>query len=577
MKKIYATLVLATLFIFSTQAQIQVTFQVDMNQQALQPAGVNTTDSVHVAGSFQGWDPAATAMSDPECDGIWTVTTSIANGTMLQYKFVNGNAWGSDETNVSACATSAGGNRGHTVSDPDGDGKDTIALVCFDQCVACPMGVTFRVDMSNETVDPAGVHVAGSFQGWDPAATPLVDQGNGVWQTTMMVPAGPIEFKYVNGNAWGSDETMIAGCKLSSNGNRGANLEPTTTLPLNCFDACTPCTVGPPPMYLATFRVDMSNMITRFGAQDSAYVAGSFQGWAAGDVNNALTDPDGDGIYEGTDSVVAGTSHPYKYLYGNEWGFDEILGTLPCQNGGNRSFTMPSMDTVFNIVCFETCMATCPALGTPINVTFAVDMSNEVVSAEGVFLKGDFQWPKFTDAQLPMTDADGDGIYMSAPIQVYPGMIQYKFVNGDGDNMPQQEEENFGFTAAGCGVTPPVGDDNRLVDLTGATMDTIIGAYEFNSCNLNQIFSGVNNTNAELAFSVLPNPFTSGATLTFNNPNALNYNLTMTNVSGKVMMAWENLTSGTFQLQREELSNGIYFLTLRNSAGDSYTQKVVLY
>ena len=35
------------------------------------------------------------------------------------------------------------------------------------------VNVTLNVDMSNVTVSENGVHVAGSFQGWDPAATPL--------------------------------------------------------------------------------------------------------------------------------------------------------------------------------------------------------------------------------------------------------------------------------------------------------------------------------------------------------------------------------------------------------------------
>ena len=38
------------------------------------------------------------------------------------------------------------------------------------------VNVTLNVDMSNVTVSENGVHVAGSFQGWDPAATPLTDE-----------------------------------------------------------------------------------------------------------------------------------------------------------------------------------------------------------------------------------------------------------------------------------------------------------------------------------------------------------------------------------------------------------------
>ena len=36
--------------------------------------------------------------------------------------------------------------------------------------------VTFRVDMSNETVSASGVHLAGNVQGWDPAATMMHDE-----------------------------------------------------------------------------------------------------------------------------------------------------------------------------------------------------------------------------------------------------------------------------------------------------------------------------------------------------------------------------------------------------------------
>ena len=35
------------------------------------------------------------------------------------------------------------------------------------------VNVTLNLDMENVTVSDDGVHVAGSFQGWDPAATAL--------------------------------------------------------------------------------------------------------------------------------------------------------------------------------------------------------------------------------------------------------------------------------------------------------------------------------------------------------------------------------------------------------------------
>ena len=48
------------------------------------------------------------------------------------------------------------------------------------------VNVTLNVDMSNVTVSENGVHVAGSFQGWDPAATPLADDdGDGVYSVVI--------------------------------------------------------------------------------------------------------------------------------------------------------------------------------------------------------------------------------------------------------------------------------------------------------------------------------------------------------------------------------------------------------
>ena len=44
------------------------------------------------------------------------------------------------------------------------------------------VNVTLHVDMSDVTVSENGVHVAGSFQGWDPAGTPLTDEdGDGIY------------------------------------------------------------------------------------------------------------------------------------------------------------------------------------------------------------------------------------------------------------------------------------------------------------------------------------------------------------------------------------------------------------
>lgn len=79
--------------------------------------------------------------------------------------------------------------------------------------------VTFRVDMTGQTVDATGVHAAGNFQNWTPSddAWKLLPTDNpNIYSLTASVTPdanGQIEFKYVNGNAW-----QIGGAEVSEQG-----------------------------------------------------------------------------------------------------------------------------------------------------------------------------------------------------------------------------------------------------------------------------------------------------------------------------------------------------------------------
>ena len=53
---------------------------------------------VYLAGSLQGWNPSSTPLSDEDGNGIWEVTLSLSQNTSYEYKYINGNSWGSDES-----------------------------------------------------------------------------------------------------------------------------------------------------------------------------------------------------------------------------------------------------------------------------------------------------------------------------------------------------------------------------------------------------------------------------------------------------------------------------------------------
>ena len=64
------------------QRVVQVTFQVKV------PADTPATDTLYIAGDFQGWAPGQTPMT--RIDGTWTITLPFEDGTSIEYKYTRG-------------------------------------------------------------------------------------------------------------------------------------------------------------------------------------------------------------------------------------------------------------------------------------------------------------------------------------------------------------------------------------------------------------------------------------------------------------------------------------------------------
>jgi len=345
MKKI--SLFTALIILLASYAHaVDVTFRVDMSQQTVPPEGV------HVAGSFQGWDPSATLMTTPG-GNIYDITLTFTSGEYLEYKFVNGDAWGEDESVPAACAVN--GNRFLTVPTTD----TLLPAVCFGSCSPCgnPVQVTFRVDMSEQSVSPDGVHVAGSFQGWNPASTALTLTGNDIYAVTLTLDEGGYyEYKFINGTTWAQEEQVPPNCGIS-NGmggyNRFINVPPTNiTLQAVCFGGCNPCGTTPVPVNV-TFRVDMSEQIP---SPDGIHVAGTFNSWST---DSTLMISAGNNIYETTLVLNSGDFHQYKFINGIEWSGEEVVpsdcGVNNGSGGYNRYVVVPANDTTLLPVCFGEC------------------------------------------------------------------------------------------------------------------------------------------------------------------------------------------------------------------------------
>ena len=118
-----------------TACDVDVTLKVNMAWEVANNA--ISANGVHVAGDFQGWSPSTTPMTDANNDGIYEVTFTVPANSSIQYKFINGNAWGSDEPVPSACAVTGTTNRGATFA----YGDSTMSPVCFGKCTDCAAGL----------------------------------------------------------------------------------------------------------------------------------------------------------------------------------------------------------------------------------------------------------------------------------------------------------------------------------------------------------------------------------------------------------------------------------------------------
>jgi len=227
--------------------------------------------------------------------------------------------------------------------------------------------VTFRIDMSAESVAPSGVHIAGSFQSeaglgsdWNPGSTLVQDlNGDKIYEITVQLPTGTYEYKFINGNAWGMDENPPAECSVGNNNNREVVVENAAlVLPAHPFNGC---------ISKLRLAVNMSNQTV---SAEGVHVMGNFQ-QAAGFAQNwdpsatLMQDLNGDGTYELELTLPFG-EYQYVFVNGNTALNSENLSGNCSVLGGNGtqvrkvSFAEGSADPA--IFCFNTCQTCHPSI-----------------------------------------------------------------------------------------------------------------------------------------------------------------------------------------------------------------------
>lgn len=583
MKNFFLSLLAITGLGLTAQAQVPVTFQVDMRAQMVSPLGVHIAGDLQMpSGAAANWDPATTALDDADGDGIYSVVLTLPAGTYL-YKYVNGNAWGQDE-NALPTACNVGNNRQITI----GTSAMTVPLHAYGICDPNPAGnpITFRVDMKNQTVGANGVHVAGNFQvlaglagDWDPATAELFDaDGDKVYQNTFWLSdTGHLAYKFVNGNAWGSDEAVPAACAVANNRAIAVLNANGIVTPNVCYADCAPCATGIPDTLYVHFVVDMRNVIKKAGVLGTTKIAGNFTNWGGGALT--MDDPDGDSVYVTTVRLPE-SNIQYKFIHApsgcDNW---EVGNNRQLAVDGNMNDTMHVA-----LVCYGEAGA-CSPLPPIINVTFRVDLSNEIPGPGGVFVAGDFQTPcNWVKNGIQMTETPaGSGIYTKT-MPIYGGKYGYKYFNGtDGNPASDVYAETTDFDATGCGANDF--GHNRNLDLTHVMCDTLLPAFVYNECTITTPGAQAVPCHANVsivkgleigAINVTPNPFSNNTTVSFNNPTGISYNFTLTNVAGQVVNRISNVRTEEVTIHKGNLPVGLYFLTIMNEKGQRTSQKLVI-
>lgn len=348
--------------------------------------------------------------------------------------------------------------------------------------------VTFRVDMTNQTVSGSGVFVAGSFGGdghpdWVPNGIQMFDgDSDNIFEITINLTPGTFQYKFVNGGNWGQDENSIpGGCNVG--GNRQVVIGSSdTVLPVYCFNECSFCASNPQ-FRSVTFKVDMQNETVSL---NGVHLAGSFQytpaphtgpEWSPSGIE--MTDGDSDGVYEVTLTLAEGYGYEYKFINDNSWDNGGAEGNIssPCGNGSNRTLSVPTAAaSVLAEVCFNSC-SDCVPSPDPIDVTFRVDMQNTSVSPDGVHLAGNFGadgYAEWSPNTIAMTDGDADGVYEVTLTLTEGEEYQYKFINGNDWPFAENVPSSCGFPDGG-------GTYNRGIAV--GSSNTVLDEVCLNSCD----------------------------------------------------------------------------------------------
>jgi hypothetical protein len=317
-------------------------------------------------------------------------------------------------------------------------------------------------------------------------------------------------------------------------------------------------------VHVVTFRVNTANITV---GPNGIYAGGGVIGGADA---VALSDPDGDGIWEGTDTLDGTAGGNFIFLNSpnnsNDWGTKESLAGLPCSDPANyddRILPTFTQDTTLEF-CFGTCSpnTVCPAPAVQQNIHFVVDMNSPKAPASWTqpYVSGNFN--SWSGDAMPMTDADGDNVWEYTAMIDQNTALEYKFTL---DNWANQEQ--FVASTSDSLCTQDFGGFVNRVYTVGTADDTL--DFCFNYCESNCTSVGFGEDNLE--FMVMPNP--ANNMLNISSP-MVDAQVDLISISGERIMS-SLIKDGECEINTSNMANGFYLIRV-SSLGNVSVKKVLI-
>ena len=301
-----------------------------------------------------------------------------------------------------------------------------------------------------------------------------------------------------------------------------------------------------------TFQVDMNKVDgSTFTTPE---LNSTFNNWCGN--CNAMSDADGDNVWDVTVSLAEGDTIEYKYS-ADGWTIQEMNDpNASCTNGNvtytNRVLTIPAADTVLPVVCWSSCDAC--AIDVTLSVNMAWEVANGAIDTSGVYVAG--TWQSWNPSGSQMLDTNGDGVYHITFSTALGESLQYKFLNG-------MDWTNAEPTAdlASCGVSDGFGGYNRTATLGNA--DTVFAPVCFGKC----YDCAVSIDEALGSISLFPNPTAGAFTLERTNLTG-EVEVSIIGLHGQLLNAtkWD-AGSSELNIDLSDLASGVYMVRLTAEEG----------